>query len=238
MSTRSWSAPLSVLQTSSKSWSAFKAGIARRWRRSSGRSFPDIRREHELRNKQTAFRAMSQLKGVMTDTCLSAVFMHPAADSETIDIVWMFGFLSLTRLRPGVPVKFATRRMADVSSPRRPTNLDGETIHGVTEARLDMFCEAPAEVAVDRQGDVVHYTLGDHGYGPTSAADIVLAEVNLAEMPRYVPEGTSRKGNVFAEVSVPAKRLLFDVFVHADIYHRDGARASVVRTPHSRASRT
>jgi hypothetical protein len=183
-----------------------------------GTFLPDIRREHELRNKQTAFRAMSQLKGVMADTCLSTVILHPAADSEAIDIVWVFGFLSLTRLRPGVPVKFATRRMADVSSPRRPTNLDGETIHGVSDARIDMFCEAPADVAVSGEGDVVHYTLGDHGYGPTSAADIVFAEVNLSEMPRYVPEGTSRKGNVFAEVNVPAKRLLFDVFVHADVY--------------------
>ncbi len=181
-------------------------------------SLPEVRREHELRNKQTAFRAVSQLKGVMADTCLSTVVLHPAADGETIDIVWGFGFLSLTRLRPGVPVKFTTRRMADVASPRRPTNLDGHPIHDLGDARLDAFCRAPATIQVSRVEDVVHYTLGDHGYGPTSATDLVMVEVNLAEMPRYVPAEEPRKGHVFAEVSAPSKRLLFDVFVHADVY--------------------
>jgi len=64
----------------------------------------------------------------------------------------------------------------------------------------------------------VHYALGNTGYGPRSAVDLVFAEVNRAEMPRYVPSEKKRKGYVFAEVGTPAKKLHFDVFVHQDVY--------------------
>ena len=60
--------------------------------------------------------------------------------------------------------------------------------------------------------------LSGEGYGPRAAADLVMAEVNLAEIPRYMPVEVGRKGNVFAEIGTPAKTLLFDVLVHESIY--------------------
>lgn len=178
---------------------------------------PEARREFELRSKQAAFRALSQLKGAMAESALSTVLLHPAGDGKHIDVVWVFGLLGLQRLRPGGSVKFATRRMAPVDAPRQPVNLDGTPIQDLSDARVDEFCEAPANLDVERVGEVMHYRLADNGYGPGSAADLVLVEVNYTEMPRFVPvEG--RKGNVFAEVGTPVKRLLFDVFVHRDIY--------------------
>ena len=180
---------------------------------------PEVRRDFELRRKQAAFRAMSQLKGSMVETNLATVLLHPSSDGTHIDIVWIIGLLGLTRLRPGVSVKMATRRMAQEDSPRAPVSLGGKLIRGVEDARLDEFCAAPpAELEVDRVGEVLHYTLAGRDFGPRSAVDIVLVEVNMSEMARYVPAELGRKGNVFAEISSPAKGLVFDVLVHKDVY--------------------
>lgn len=181
---------------------------------------PEARRDFELRRKQAVFKAMSQLKGMMADTALSTVLLHPGKDGLTIDIAWVMGFLRLHRLRPGVRAKLATRRMALAEDPRVPRNLDGQPILHLDDARLDSFCDGPpAEVtSVSQANDSVHYYLAGTDFGPNSGVDLVLVEVNEQEMQRYVPRDSGRKGHVFAEVSVPAKSLLFDVLVHDDIY--------------------
>ncbi len=180
---------------------------------------PETRRDFELRRKQAAFKAMSQLRGTMAETNLACVLLHPSDDGKNLDVVWVFGLLGFQRLRPGVSAKVTTRRMTPQGGPRQPVNLDGRPITHVEDARLDEFCEAPpAPLDVRQAGDVVHYMLGGDGFGPRSAVDLVLVEVNFREIPRFVPRGSGRKGNVFAEVSAPAKSLLFDVFVHEDVY--------------------
>ncbi len=181
---------------------------------------PEARRDFELRRKQAVFKAMSQLKGVMAETTLSTVLLHPGSDGLTIDIVWVMGFLGFQRLRPNVHAKLATRRMANEEDPRVPRNLDGRPILHLDDARLDEFCDGPrAEVAaVSHANESVHYHLAGSDFGPNSGVDLVLVEVNEREMQRYVPRGSDRKGHVFAEISAPTKSLLFDVLVHEDIY--------------------
>jgi len=180
---------------------------------------PEARRDFELRRKQAAFKAMSQLRGTMAETNLACVLLNPSDDGKHLDVVWVFGLLGFQRLRPGVSAKVTTRRMTQQGGPRQPVNLEGRPIANVADARLDEFCEAPpAPLDVRQAGDVVHYMLGGDGFGPRSAVDLVLVEVNFHEIPRFVPRDSGRKGNVFAEVSAPAKSLLFDVFVHQDVY--------------------
>ncbi|MHC4420815.1 MAG: hypothetical protein ACYS1E_09495 [Planctomycetota bacterium] len=180
---------------------------------------PAAREQFELRRKQAAYRAMSELKGCRVDVNLATVILNASPDGENIDIVWLMGLLGLHRLRPRTTLKLATRRMAEQEKPRRPATLEGEPIEGMQGVRLDRFCDAPpAPLRVHRVGDVTHYTLAGDGFGPRSAVDLVIAEVNLAEMPRYVPRDRKRKGHVFAEISTPAKVLLFDVLVHEDVY--------------------
>lgn len=180
---------------------------------------PDARAEFELRRKQTAFRAMSQLKGQAADTFVSTVFMHPSSDGEHIDVVWIIGLLGLQRLRPGIAVKFATRRAeSGEKTPRLPRTLDGTSVEGFDGLRLDQFCsDPPASLQVHRVGDVVHYTLAGDDFGPRSATDLVFAEVNLTELPRFVPAEKRRKRHVFAEITTPAKLLVFDALVHDDL---------------------
>lgn len=176
---------------------------------------PDSRKEFELRRKQAAFRAMSQLKGAVARVNHGAVLLHPAADGRNLDVVWLFGLMGLQRLRPGAAVKFASRRLAREANPRRPRTLDGESVDGLDGLRLTEFCSRPlVDIAVHRTSEIVHYSLGTESFGPRSAADLVFAEVNLAEMARFVPVGSRRKRYVFAEISTPVEMLIFDALVY------------------------
>jgi hypothetical protein len=54
--------------------------------------------------------------------------------------------------------------------------------------------------------------------GSRDAVDLVYAEVNRDEIPRFVPKGSGRFGYFFAEVSIPSEVLFFDVLMHRDLY--------------------
>ncbi len=184
---------------------------------------PDARREFELRRKQTAFRAMSQLKGVQASVNLASVFLHPSPGDERLDVVWITGLLGLQRIRPGAAVKFATRRMngsADGDRDRRPLDLGGTPVSDYRGLQLERFCSTPTPpLEVHHVGEVVHYTLGDTGFGPRSEVDIVFGEANIAELDRYIEPGEAgKKAYVFAEVLTPSRTLQLDLFVHRDLY--------------------
>lgn len=180
---------------------------------------PEARAEFELRRKQTAFKAISQLRGAVADVSMATVMLHPSDDGEHLDVVWVSGLLGLHRLRPGAAVKFATRRLDGGDAPRRPTSLDGHSVDDLEGVRLDHYCTTPPpRLDIVRAGEVVHYTLAGEAFGPRSAVDLVFAEVNRSEMKRFVAPGSKRKGYVFAEVSTPVRTLHFDVLVHADVY--------------------
>jgi hypothetical protein len=180
---------------------------------------PDMRREFELRRKQSLFRAMSQLKGAEATTQLAAVLLHPSATPGFIDIVWVSGFLGLRRLKFGANVRFATRRVISDNATRHPTALSGDSASDLTQMLLPEFCSRPVpSLHVRTTGNVVHYTLADNGVGPRSAVDLVACEVNRAELPRVLPKDTTRKSFVYAEVSTPAEALLFDVVIHQSLF--------------------
>ncbi len=180
---------------------------------------PEARRVFELRRKQAVFRAMSQLKGSAVDLSLGTVLIHPADDGATLDVVWLFGLFGLQRLRPGAPIKLTSRRIVQGLHPRHPQTLDGRTVEDLRGLRLDDYCSQPeVELDVHDMGEVVRYMLADPGYGPAARSDLVFAEVNRAEMERFAPPGSTRKGYFFTEVTIPARGLLFDVLVHKDVY--------------------
>lgn len=190
---------------------------------------PESRAEFELRRKQAAYRAMSQLIGKSAEVFLATAVMWPSAGGEKIDIVWITGQLGLQRLRPGVPVRFASRRVgvpAGEVVPRKIVTLEGEAVAGLEGLRLPEYCSKPIPpLEAQRVGETVHYALGDTGFGPRSRVDLVYAEVNREELPRWMPDRTgeelSRLGKrqryVFAEASTPADLLVFDAIIHKDL---------------------
>lgn len=184
---------------------------------------PRARREFELRRKQAAFKAMSQLKGAQADAILATVLLHPSSDGKRIDVVWLSGLIGLRRVRPGVRVKLSTRRLSAADGARRPTTLGGTPVDDPDSLVLLPFCSEPApKLTAQRIGEVVHYTLGGGTFGRDSGIDALFAEVNRAELPRYLPAGSTRKSYFFAEASTNAAVLQFDVLVHRDLYPGPG----------------
>ncbi|HET9885956.1 MAG TPA: hypothetical protein VFR10_00490 [bacterium] len=180
---------------------------------------PDSRQEFELRRKQAAYRAMSQLIGASVETSLATVFVHPDADGNRLDVVWVFGVLGLKRHRPGTRVRLASRRIDRADAPRRPVTLNGHPVDDMVGLRLDAFSSVPPpKLEVHDGGEVIRYTLPDEGFDPNASTDLVFAEVNRAEMDSQVPADSGRSAYFFAEVTAPAVRVLFDVFVHQDVY--------------------
>lgn len=180
---------------------------------------PEARKEFELRRKQSAFKAISQLKGTQADTLMASVFLHPTEGGQHLDVVWISGLFGLHRLRPGAGVKFATRRMATSKGGRAPRTLEGQRVESQSELMLAEFCSTPTpQLEVHEVGEEVRYTLRDNGFGPRSATDLVFAETNTGEVARYAKPGVNRKTFVFAEVSTPSQVLQFDAFIHEDLF--------------------
>lgn len=179
---------------------------------------PEARREFELRRKQAAFKAMSQLKGVQCEAILATVILWPSSDPTKMDVVWLNGLFGLHRVRPGAHVKLSTRKLSGGPEQRLPVSLDGVSVDNAEGLLLPAFCsEPPLRMRTQRTASAVHYTLADESFGPASAADIVFAEVNRDELPRAVPAGSNRKRYFFAEASMPARRLQFDVLAHESL---------------------
>lgn len=179
---------------------------------------PEARREFELRRKQTLFRAGAELRGSRAEMMLATVLLTPNPDGETIDIAWIHGLLGLRRLRPGAAVTIASRRFAQGEGARRPTSLDGTPIEDFADMRLPEYSSRPLPaISTHRSGEVVRYRLDGDGYGPGSDVSIVLAEVDRAELRRFV-DSPGRRAFFFAEISIPVHMLCFDLFVHRDLY--------------------
>lgn len=187
---------------------------------------PDARAEFELRRKQAAYKALSQLKGVQADIVLATCLLAPSEDPALMDVVWIHGLTGLHRVRPGVVVKIASRRMSNEPSARRPQTLDGSTIEDTSPPLVPDFCSRPTpEVHVHRVEDSLFYTLGGDGFGAGSAVDMMFVEVNRSELKRPVrPEGpaqdwgAARGAYFFAEAVVPAKAMQFDMVVHEALF--------------------
>jgi hypothetical protein len=180
---------------------------------------PGARPEFELRRKQAAFKALSQIKGVQAELNHATVLLSPSKDPQKIDVAWVTGVMGLMRLRPGVPLTFASRRVATGESARRALGLDGRPVDAGASMLVEEFCSRPTpKLTVTRVDQSVFYGVGDEALGAADAVDLVYAEVNREEIPRYVPRGSGRRGYFFAEVNIPCVVLQFDVLVHADLY--------------------
>ncbi|MCA9001083.1 MAG: hypothetical protein KDB61_04105 [Planctomycetes bacterium] len=196
---------------------------------------PEERREFENQRRQTIFKARHELEGVSSELELDGVLLHPSAQEGSIDIVAIKALFGIDRIRPDAIVKLGTRRMLSSEDEkaaaegkgkdRLPTTLDGDLAYdGLHSIFLEDFCASPpAPLVAERIGMSMHYSLGPTGFGPMSRVDLVVAEVNRAEMKNHGP-AESHKPHFWVIPEMPSRKLVFDVLVHEDVY--------VGRVPH------
>lgn len=179
---------------------------------------PGARRDFELRRKQAAFKAISQIRGAEARVNHAAVLLAPSSTLGMLDVLWVSGYLGLLRLRPGATVRFASRRLSPSDRERRPTSIDGAPLDSPESMLLADFCSAPLpSLDARRLGDSIFYTLAGDRFGGASAVNLVYAEMNAAELPRHVPAGSGRRRFFFAESAVPSAVLQFDILIHRDL---------------------
>lgn len=180
---------------------------------------PDEHGDFAQGRKQDVHRAWSQLKGALAETSVVTVIQHPSATPGRVDIVCFMALLGLRRMRPGAAVKLATRRLTRDDGARAPEAHAGFA-DGADPFALHEFCTAPpAPIEPRRIGETMHYLLGGRAFGLRSSVDMLLAEVNRAEL-EYgrAPGSPPRLSHVFAEVSTPVRTLVFDLIVHPDLF--------------------
>lgn len=192
---------------------------------------PEARRDFELRRKQAAFRAMSQLKGAQADVYAEAAIFYPSSDDTKIDIVWIKAVIGLHRLRPGVQVKFTSRRQVEHHEQRETCTLDGQPMDSLSSSTLEAYCSSPPpELDVQHAGEAIHYLLKEDSFGASSSINLVTCDVNRAEIPRYMAKELNRKAWAASEISIPSRRGHFDVFIHKDLYTHSSPELRVYDT--------
>lgn len=193
---------------------------------------PEERREFEAQRRQMIFKALAELEGVSCELSLDTMILAPSATPGMIDIVGVKGLLGIDRIRPEAVVRLATRRVEWPKSeaqataseaPRMPLTLDGDpAVDGLHTVRLDDFCAAPpAPLAASTFGPYVQYSLGPTGFGPASKVDLVIAELNRAELRARKPE-RERPPYTFTIPEMASRKLVFDLLVHDELYDGEG----------------
>lgn len=90
---------------------------------------PDVREQFEMSNRQSAFRAMSNLKGVTADAEIAVLLVHPSSDNaDWADLAAIAGMCRMKRLRQGAAMGLLHRRTKGPPDGAEILSLDGKPI--------------------------------------------------------------------------------------------------------------
>lgn len=178
-----------------------------------GAWLPDARERFETGAKQTMFRGAASLKGVMAETSLVSFLVHPNATKPDRADLLMFGaIVGLRRLRPGAVLRFTTL------TNNRPEATQHELNERVRGILLDEFCSpSPARVEARQEGPRVHYVLQGDDVGPTSAADLFMAEFHPDQHARTQTDA-ARRAWLSGLADQPVRTQIVDVLLHRDVW--------------------
>lgn len=183
---------------------------------------PEIRAKQELAAKETIFRGVSQLRGVVQDAELAAYFWHPSQTPGHIDMAILGGVFGLRRVHPNAYVN--VWMMCDSpSSEHRLLTLERKVAISSTDSLLTDFCTplpTPALMETfERMGSkeqATTYTPGKD-VGLQSAIDVVQGSFTPTGSAEYQADGRPQTA-ISSFVDIPTKRLTMDMFVHKDVY--------------------
>ena len=173
---------------------------------------PDARQRFETAAKQMMFKGTASLKGVMTETELSATFIHPTSSSNNLDLLVLSGLVGVRRLRPGVPVYISV-----LHSRRAQLRSIAEAGRQLEDAILRPFSTPSAEIEAREAESYFYAVLRGKAVGPASAVDVFMTE--------FIPNGSVAFGTperpsvwISSINEIPAKTQVNDVFVHKSVW--------------------
>jgi hypothetical protein len=181
---------------------------------------PDVRRNGERARKQSIFKAMSYLLGYQVDAKLAVTIVQPNAEnSDTCDVLAVYGCRGLRRLRPGAPVTIAasgTRVDQEVASGESCfAPLSGEHVAG--QYVLKDFSTSPLpRLVLHDEGEVIRFMLGDGGLGPHAGVTLMFADIARGVFHRYRDAAVMEEASA-AVLSMPCQVLVRDVYLRDDV---------------------
>lgn len=181
---------------------------------------PDVREPFDNANRQGAFKAMSNIRGIAADTELSITLLHPSRDNPNwIDRACITGLCRMKRLRPGAPMGLLHGHSIAPPPNRQRMSLGGQPIDSDNgPGLLTEYSTSPTpyfEVVIE--GNTVHYLLQEDGVGLNSMVDLLFADVTRDRYPAH--RGVSpQAATPGAVVDVPTKALIVDVLLHEDVW--------------------
>lgn len=181
---------------------------------------PDAREEFELANRQTVYRAMVNLKGLVAGVCSVVRLLHPATDgSDQVDVATVFVLYQLKRTRPGVPISIFSLATTPETIDLPEYTLDNELIKpGHEVPLLREFCSQPVpEFAIREYGDHLQYSLISEAVGIGSLVDVFVGQVIRNRYPLHPDAGTLRP-TLGVAIDLPTRIQVIDTLMHEDVW--------------------
>lgn len=183
--------------------------------------------EHiQLAHRKAAFAAGSCIWGVQARTQLTAHFLHPAADGTSFDLASLRGFIDFRRLRNNLGWVMERNKCVDDNGQSRgaPARIPLEARpedRGAAEnvPLLSKFCSQPLP-RFRRVAGSYGFTEDELVEGPVGNKGLitfVTGEVDRNVASRYRDE-RNQIGEFVAEARTPCETLIFDHFVHQDLF--------------------
>jgi len=186
------------------------------------------RKRGDLTHRKAAFRANSYVWGVQAKTQLKADFLHRSDRPGQLDIGSVRGFVGFRRIRANVAWVVARTRCTDddgtlrtsfVREPLDPACEEG--VDGPAVPLLREFCTKPLPRfrRVAGPHGFVEDELVEGPVGNTAAFNCIIGEV-ARSVASYYRDEHNRYGDLTARMRTPSEVLLFDQFVHEDVFGR------------------
>lgn len=184
-----------------------------------------------IKSRKLVYQGNTGLWGLQADARITAQFIAPAkADPSRVDIAQVTGLQRVRRLRPVDRwdlFRFVRLNDEPDLNKRIPIDTDEHECPGLMRA----FNEGPMpEIGIERNECSINIELRDGPVGKTGEFSCFFGYTYPACESRYASE-SDEEAFLFSSISMPARVLLFDLFVHKDMYPLASPRVDVFGNP-------
>lgn len=186
-----------------------------------------------IKSRKLVYQGSTGLWGIQADARITAQFLAPSKeDPARVDIAQVTGLKRVRRLRQIDRWDlFRFVRMNDESHPnvRVPIDMDEQGCPGL----MREFCDdVIPELRVEKGKQTINIELGPGPVGKTGEFSAYFGYQYPSCESRYAKDGDD-EAYMFSSVSMPARVLLFDLFVHKDLYPLIDPRVNLFGNPWS-----
>ena len=139
-------------------------------------------------------RAAGNLRGMIAEVGINTCLLLPNPDGETVDRMYISGFVGLRRLRPGLPITVGSRR-------RQPQSDGASSGSSVAPDKyelpvlLEQFCSTPLpSVTITDAGDYSICQMNGDEVGTAAVCDLFLSHYAPGLYPRLGDSGRAAHG--------------------------------------------